>query len=114
MNKEYLVKAIDREKLIERGFSDSDKFKRLNDGTKCKMVMSKVLPDTFRHTYELFVVPDVILGGVVYLRGGPEFMAIDELLDKISFRAPEAAAAARALVEELIESGAITVEEVSK
>lgn len=76
---------------------------------------SKEIPDTFRHTYTLYLANDEggadIYGTVTGLAsGGGDVMEYDAFIDRMAFRAPEAAEATQNLVQSLIVDGLVILE----
>lgn len=76
---------------------------------------SKVIPNTFRHTYTLYLASNEgggdIYGTVTGLAsGGGDVMEFDDFINRMGFRAPEAAKATTDLVDALIAEGLVLVE----
>lgn len=76
---------------------------------------SKVIPNTFRHTYTLYLANDEggadIYGAVTGLAsGGGDVMEYDAFINRMAFRAPEAAEATKSLVQSLVADGLVVLE----
>lgn len=95
------ITGIDKDKLLAAGFTETE------NG------LERVIPDTERFTYTLYITPSDIYGTLTQTAG---FKTLDyeEWLDHLSFRDKEPAAKVRGLIAELQASGAITAAEVQQ
>lgn len=69
--------------------------------TKTEYGWAKVIPETFRFTYTLYINDDDIYGTLTGTFNSDATMDYDKWLDRMKFRSPEAAVGVEKLVNEL-------------
>lgn len=110
MGKRLWVTSVDKGKLLQLGFKDTELGAESESGEKLSVNMGIRIPDTFRHMYILLVAPETELCGVVrFVMSGDELLTLDTFLDRMAFRAPKAAEWTRELIKKMVDSGAVTL-----
>ena len=88
--------GIDERKLKSTGFEETP------NG------FSKVIPNTQRFCYTLYILPNDIYGTITGKAGGGDVLDYEEWLSKLGFRCPDPVVSVKTLISDLQASGAIT------
>ncbi|MDD4804081.1 MAG: hypothetical protein PHN69_02820 [Candidatus Pacebacteria bacterium] len=103
----YFIESINKTKLEALGFKEDLSYNELYGGNVCLDQMRLLIPKTFRFRYYLYVGTHTVLEGLVFLSRGPEAFTPEEFIERMTFKAPEAAQYTQNLIDEMIKSEAI-------